>query len=885
MRNAPRLFAALLCLPVLAALAAGGEGPKLPSADDLLRELRGEAQPPERSAERLQAAYRAAVADLAACFTTDDMSQWSGSDRKLEALCHAASAPGYEAHRVALAKALVGQLDREGLARLGRRRIIRHIERVGREEAVPALAALLDDPEQREPARRALLRNPTDAALEALRAALAKAPDKEARLGLIDALAKRRDAGSLDALVRLAKSSDEQTRIHALEALAKIGDASAAPVLAAAQRRGSKHAQMRAQEAYLALADNLVSQGKSRQALPIYRSFLKGKTYLRCAALIGIGKAGGADDVEPLVAALGASDPERGAARQALGLLQGQEATKAIAAKARDAEPAVRAVLVRVLGERGDLAALPTVIEATSSPDENVRLAATQALGELRAETAVPTLIQALKKEKDALRDKAEWALSRIPAEKTTDAILAALEGTEGESRAVLVRSLGYRKDPRALPALLGAAREGRDAVRVAAFRAIGKLGHTKALPTVLEALKTAQGDLRDAAFYALRRTRGEGATEAIAEAARDAAPPVLAAIIQVLSWRQHPTVDELLLEGARHADAAVRAAAIEGLSRVHEPKAVPALIQAATTGEGQVRQRAVTTCLHYADEVAKADPEAAVAIFTLALNPKVVEHHEDRRQALRALGRAAGPESVDAICARFRDRRVAGDAEAAVLRIAQRLQKEGQKDAAVGVYKQFLRRSKDERRLREAQKALRDLGVEGEMPHLAGFVAHWWVCGPFPNPRNQLFSEQMPPEKEGVDLAQAVEAAGVARPWKHVHTTHPAGVVDLHDVVAREHEVAALLYAEVTVPEATDVLLKLGYEEGCVATVNGKKVHARAGSRLRIDDQRVKTRLQKGTNTILLKVTNLSERRRWRVCARITGRDHGAVDFAVREK
>ena len=127
------------------------------------------------------------------------------------------------------------------------------------------------------------------------------------------------------------------------------------------------------------------------------------------------------------------------------------------------------------------------------------------------------------------------------------------------------------------------------------------------------------------------------------------------------------------------------------------------------------------------------------------------------------------------------------------------------------------------------------------------------------------------------------VKAGGVELEWKELAATDLAGVIDLRKAVAKQENTAILLVAEITVPEATKALLKLGYEEGCVAYVNGKQIHSRAGARFRIDEREVRVSLKKGQNTILLKVVHLN--RAWLVAARILGAEHEALGFGQREK
>ncbi len=913
-----RVVRPLAAMALVLALAGGavwaGEA-NAPNADEVLQQLLDKAEAPERSPDELKQAYALAIGKLAEGLAVDDMSEMAGPDRQLETLCHLAAQPGREAHRHAAGLALVAELEKKSTV-LGHTRLIRHIERIGGAEAVAALAERLTDKDLREPARRALARNPAPEASDALRAALPKA-DKPFRIGLIDALGLRRDAKAVDLLIAEAKSKDTEVRLHAVQALAQIGQdpatdvAAIGKVLANAAFTAESHGAARAAlDAYIKLAEAVAARGKKADACTMYRSLLttaqalkqkegKGSAYpesvvasllgpVKCAALIGMGRTGSAKEVDALTAALDWPATERAAARQGLTLIEGEAASKAIAEKVNGAQPEVQAILIRVLGDRGHDGIVPTVIEATKSKEEAVRLAAYQALGQLGSELAVQPLIGAMLNEKDALRDKAEWALSRIPGETATKAIVQTYQDLQpvavgpkelAPKKVVLLRSLGYRNDPSVLPVLTPATRDPVEEVRVAAFRAIGKLNQVEAIPTILDGLRTQKGKSYEAAADALRSTYGPKATAAIVKAARTAPPAALAPILRVLSWREEPAVKEFLIANATDGEPSVRAAALDGLARVEAPEAVPAIIAAATEAEGEVRHAAVRTALQYADPIIKADPAKAQAVFAQAMDRKVIQGHRERNLAIQALGKVGGPDVVETICRVLRDRHVSRSAHDAVFRIAQRLAKAEEKDAAADALLTLARRSNDHGQIRRAQKELKKLGVEGELPQKAGFITRWHVCGPFSNDKNALFNKALPPETaERVDLSKPVTAAGVTRPWKAVHTTDAAGMVDLERELESKGELAALLAAEIEAPEATDVHLKLGYDEGCVAYLNGKKVHSRAGARFRIDDRRVKAKLAKGTNRILLKIVNLGPG--WRATCRVLRPNDQPVPF-----
>src|SRR5688500_12641822 len=123
--------------------------------------------------------------------------------------------------------------------------LLRHLQRFGREETVPAVAKLLESQDQRvrECARRALEANPTKPAADALREHLDKATDPNWKPALLTALEYRRDPADAAVFAKYAAADEDALRVPALLALARTGDGSHAKVIADARKKGSEPAE------------------------------------------------------------------------------------------------------------------------------------------------------------------------------------------------------------------------------------------------------------------------------------------------------------------------------------------------------------------------------------------------------------------------------------------------------------------------------------------------------------------------------------------------------------------------------------------------------------------------------------------------------------------
>jgi hypothetical protein len=145
--------------------------------------------------------------------------------------------------------------------------LVWELETVGDERAVPALAALLDDPTVGPDACRTLVAI-GDGAAEPIRAALAGAKGPM-RLHLVQAAGYMKDKASVPHLKRAAEADDEDLRVTARWALATIGDAGSAD-LCLKGARARDWERVKGVKACLVLAETLAADGNKRAARDVY---------------------------------------------------------------------------------------------------------------------------------------------------------------------------------------------------------------------------------------------------------------------------------------------------------------------------------------------------------------------------------------------------------------------------------------------------------------------------------------------------------------------------------------------------------------------------------------------------------------------------------------
>ena len=359
----------------------------------------------------------------------------------------------------------------------------------GTKDAVPALAALLPDEQLASWARIALEAIPGPEADAALREAMGKLKGR-LLVGVINSIGVRRDAEAVDGLVAKLKDADAEVAAAAAAALGRIGNAPAAEVLEQSLAGGPMAVRSEAAEGCVRCAENALAAGNAAEAVRLYEAVRKAdvpkqrKLEATRGLILARGKAG-----VPLLAEQLQSDDKDffGIGLRVARELPGREVAEALVAALDRATPERRALLILALADRGDTAALPSVVEAAASGPVESRIAAIRVLKRLGTAACVPVLLEAAQEADADLAQAALDALSDLPG-KDVDADLAGrLPKAEGKARQILIQLAGLRNIEAAVPTLLGAADDADAGIRSAALVALGFTVGPRELPVLIE--------------------------------------------------------------------------------------------------------------------------------------------------------------------------------------------------------------------------------------------------------------------------------------------------------------------------------------------------------------------------------------------------------------
>lgn len=368
--------------------------------------------------------------------------------------------------------------------------LCRQLRTIGTAKAVPQLESMLTDPEISHMARYALGRIDAPEAGEALHRALKKTSGK-LQAGIINTLVKANYGRALGDFMKLIDNSDKDVAIAAIRATGHFPCSSSVSALRRARRSADKDIQVEIDAALLSSAEIFLANGDKKRSAAIYEDFYSGKYpgHLRVAGLRGLAAARGEGAAGLLVEAIKGDDAHL--RRNAIGmmaLIKGKKTTDIFVKLSRSLPADGQEQVVRSLALRGDVSAVPAIIEMTGNEHENVRLAALEALGDIGTAQAIKYLAKSAATAADRERRIARSSLVRMKGEGIDEAFISAINSGDTESRVEVIRAIGQRGTQKPFSTLHKVAKTDADeSVRREAILSMGRVGKATDLETLVQ--------------------------------------------------------------------------------------------------------------------------------------------------------------------------------------------------------------------------------------------------------------------------------------------------------------------------------------------------------------------------------------------------------------
>jgi len=227
------------------------------------------------------------------------------------------------------------------------------------------------------------------------------------------------------------------------------------------------------------LLDDMATRGDASVLPAVLTAAQSQDEAVKLAALRAMGKLGDASTLAALVPLTAGTGPLADEARRSVDRLPAANVNPALVAMADKGDAKTRAQVIRALGARRVMTAVPVILKAAEDADPAVRLAAVQALDLVVDEKSAPALVNLVVKAKaDDERQAAEKALGSLctrAANKETcvDAILAGIGAADTPAKCALIRALGRAGGAKALAAVRGFVKDPSAEIQDAAVRSL----------------------------------------------------------------------------------------------------------------------------------------------------------------------------------------------------------------------------------------------------------------------------------------------------------------------------------------------------------------------------------------------------------------------------
>ena len=189
--------------------------------------------------------------------------------------------------------------------------------------------------------------------------------------------------------------------------------------------------------------------------------------------------------------------------------------------------------------------------------------------------------------------------------------------------------------------------------------------------------------------------------------------------------------------------------------------------------------------------------------------------------------------------------------------------------DAAIRSYRKALDAARDIDQIQNTTTALRQLNEKVDLPSHFGFLMHWHVIGPFDNTKRSGFDRVFPPEKS-IDFNAVYEGKNGKVQWSKFVTADQYGMVNINKAYPGPgdglKEVTAYAYTEYKASEEREAELRLGCKNAWKIWHNDNLVFGRDEYHrgMRIDQYKLKIKLAKGRNTLLIKLCQNEQTQPW---------------------
>jgi HEAT repeat protein len=556
------------------------------NTDVLLDQLCGKTESPQRNAEQLAKAYETTIDYLLPLMSADDVGSRYQYQIILQDIGSHASRPGAETERRTFARVLCEKIETAGMPATVRNWFVLQLQRIGKEESVPTLTKLLssEDKKLRDYARRALEKNPSDAAMQSLQQMIKQARNPAWKAALINSLQQHSE---FETIVEQSRELEQSIAVNT-----------------SILKQGAGPNQIVAARGLLDIAGELIKQQKFEKAMSIYDNLNdwaleQGSDvfFIRTAALNGIAMCDIQRAVEVVTSAIQSENPKiRSVAVQAARNAPTKDAVRALSKMLAGLDPYYQQQVLGLIAEKGDLSSVKFVKGVLDSKNESARLEAIEALTGIGGDEAAEALLKIAIDGNDSDKKAAYAGLAVMVGPRVEEIIKARAASGDVSARVVAIGLLGRRRTAGALESLLAYAGEDNGEISAVAFKALPAVADSDDIATLADLLvKTESSDARQNAVAALKSVLAKAedknaAAQTIIDKMEAAGKEAKLSMLATLNAVGGSTALEAVVNAAKASDETLREIGIRTLSEWPGFEAAEILLGIASNPETELK-------------------------------------------------------------------------------------------------------------------------------------------------------------------------------------------------------------------------------------------------------------------------------------------------------
>lgn len=563
--------------------------------------------------------------------------------------------------RVVLEPILFKALNNSKLSGDNKRFVAEQIYKFADEDSVPELSKLLYRSGTGDIACRGLEQIDHPDALDALLAALRKASGSTLA-SVIESLGRRRAHDAVGALRQFVQSGNTEVVRASLNALGEIGGEEAAQILGLARLSVKRSLREEGTRAYLRCGWTSLSDGDRQAALDVFDSLMieVEPLEIRQEAIRGIVQTERERSIPIVIEALQGNEPGlQTAAAEAISEIEGESVTLALVSVFPDLLPEIQRGVVGILGERRDLAGLPTVIQSTINRDSEVRLEALRAIGKFNHPETLHTLLKISATGSPEEQELAQAALRDLEGPEINPELVKQGMSADNAVRLEAVKMMPLRNATEGVGVLARIAERDVPEIQFEGLKALAKLGTPAELELMISAWMSDWSPEQRAIIgegivsIAKRAAPGEQRVKPLHEALRRAgSTEAKNGIIDALSQIQEDASISVLMDEIRKADPTVQARIIQLFGNWPTDAPAAELEKIARSADSQqTKSQAYDALLKVLMQHADPGSDSTVKLYRRVLKlADTPEKRDQLRPGLERLTHVDAPELIEAL-------------------------------------------------------------------------------------------------------------------------------------------------------------------------------------------------------------------------------------------